>query len=125
MDYGQKALSLHEKAKGKIEIRSKVPVNNRDDLSTAYTPGVAEPCRKIHQNPEDAYRYTARGNLVAVVSDGSAVLGQIGKASTPANSLNRMDFPSMTGMAARGPMFPSPNTADPSETTATRLPRAV
>ena len=75
MDYGQKALSLHEKAKGKIAIQSKVPVNNRDDLSTAYTPGVAEPCRRIHQNPEDVYRYTARGNMVAVVSDGSAVLG--------------------------------------------------
>ncbi|HHU78488.1 MAG: NAD(P)-dependent malic enzyme [Caldicoprobacterales bacterium] len=75
MNYGQKALALHEKAKGKIEVRSKVPVNNRDDLSTAYTPGVAEPCRQIHKNPEDVYRYTSRGNMVAVVSDGTAVLG--------------------------------------------------
>ena len=75
MDYGQKALLLHEKMKGKIEVRSKVPVNNREDRSTAYTPGVAEPCRKIHQNPEDVYRYTSRGNMVAVVSDGTAVLG--------------------------------------------------
>ena len=56
-------------------MRSKVPVNNRDDLSTAYTPGVAEPCRQIHKNPEDVYRYTSRGNMVAVVSDGTAVLG--------------------------------------------------
>jgi malate dehydrogenase (oxaloacetate-decarboxylating) len=68
-------LLLHEKMKGKVEIRSKVPVNNREDLSTAYTPGVAEPCRRIHQNPEDVYRYTSRGNMVAVVSDGTAVLG--------------------------------------------------
>jgi malate dehydrogenase (oxaloacetate-decarboxylating) len=75
MDYGQKALLLHEKMRGKIEVNSKVPVNNRDDLSTAYTPGVAEPCKKIHENPEDVYRYTSRGNMVAVVSDGTAVLG--------------------------------------------------
>lgn len=75
MDYGEKALLLHEKHKGKIAIRPKVSVNNRDDLSTAYTPGVAEPCRRIHQNPDDVYRYTCRANMVAVVSDGSAVLG--------------------------------------------------
>ncbi len=75
MNYNEKALILHEEKKGKIAIQSKVPVNNRDDLSTAYTPGVAEPCRKIHKNPEDSYRYTSRGNMVAVVSDGTAVLG--------------------------------------------------
>ncbi|MGI6537548.1 MAG: NAD(P)-dependent malic enzyme [Caldicoprobacterales bacterium] len=75
MDYGQKALILHEKMKGKIEVKSKVPVRSREDLSTAYTPGVAQPCREIHKNPDDVYRYTSRGNMVAVVSDGSAVLG--------------------------------------------------
>ena len=57
------------------KLRAKVPVKTRDDLSTAYTPGVAEPCRKIHDNKKDVYKYTAKGNLVAVVSDGTAVLG--------------------------------------------------
>lgn len=75
MDYGQKALLLHEKLKGKIEISSKVFINNKEDLSIAYTPGVAEPCRKIHDNPDDVYKYTSKGNMVAVVSDGTAVLG--------------------------------------------------
>ncbi|MBQ8554346.1 MAG: NAD-dependent malic enzyme [Clostridia bacterium] len=75
MDYNQLALELHEKNHGKVGVTSKVKVENRDDLSTAYTPGVAEPCRRICQNPKDVYRYTAKGNLVAVVSDGTAVLG--------------------------------------------------
>lgn len=75
MDYNKLALEMHEKNKGKIQVVSKVSVKNRDDLSTAYTPGVAEPCRKIRDNKEEVYRYTAKGNLVAVVSDGTAVLG--------------------------------------------------
>ena len=75
MDYNKLALEMHEKNKGKIAVRSKVTVKTRDDLSTAYTPGVAEPCRKIRDNKEEVYRYTAKGNLVAVVSDGTAVLG--------------------------------------------------
>lgn len=75
MNYSEEALKLHAAKKGKIEVVSKVPVKTRDDLSTAYTPGVAEPCRKIHENPADVYKYTAKGNLVAVVSDGTAVLG--------------------------------------------------
>ena len=74
-DYNQLALELHEKNQGKIEVVSKVEVKTRGDLSTAYTPGVAEPCRKIRDNADDVYKYTAKGNLVAVVSDGSAVLG--------------------------------------------------
>lgn len=74
-DYNQLALEMHEKHQGKIEVVSKVEVKTRDDLSTAYTPGVAEPCRKIRDNADEVYRYTAKGNLVAVVSDGSAVLG--------------------------------------------------
>ena len=75
MDYNQFALDMHESHHGKIAIAPKVKVENRDDLSTAYTPGVAEPCRRIAANKADVYRYTAKGNLVAVVSDGTAVLG--------------------------------------------------
>ncbi len=75
MDYNKLALEMHENNKGKISVTSKVKVETREDLSTAYTPGVAEPCRRIHQNKEDVYKYTAKGNLVAVVSDGTAVLG--------------------------------------------------
>lgn len=66
---------MHEENRGKVAVRSKVTVETREDLSTAYTPGVAEPCRKIRDCKEDVYRYTAKGNLVAVVSDGTAVLG--------------------------------------------------
>jgi len=75
MNYNEEALKMHEEFKGKIEVVSKVRVQNRDDLSTAYTPGVAEPCRKIYENVNDVYKYTAKGNLVAVLTDGSAVLG--------------------------------------------------
>ncbi|HEY8892085.1 MAG TPA: malic enzyme-like NAD(P)-binding protein [Clostridium sp.] len=75
MNYDELSLKMHEENKGKIKIVSKVDVKNREQLSTAYTPGVAEPCRRIHQNPEDVYKYTAKGNLVAVVTDGTAVLG--------------------------------------------------
>lgn len=74
-DVYEAALRLHEQHHGKLGIRSKVTVENKEDLSLAYTPGVAQPCREIHQNPQEVYRYTAKGNLVAVVSDGSAVLG--------------------------------------------------
>jgi len=75
MNYDELSLKMHEENKGKIKIVSKVEVKNREQLSTAYTPGVAEPCRRIHQNPENVYKYTAKGNLVAVVTDGTAVLG--------------------------------------------------
>lgn len=75
MDYNKLALEMHESNKGKIEVISKVNVKTRDDLSTAYTPGVAEPCRKIHESKDNVYKYTSKGNLVAVVSDGTAVLG--------------------------------------------------
>ena len=75
MDYYKKALEMHQEQKGKIEVVSKVPVKTREDLSIAYTPGVAEPCREIAKNPAAAYTYTAKGNLVAVVSNGTAVLG--------------------------------------------------
>lgn len=75
MDYNKAALEMHETHHGKVGITSKVEVKTRDDLSTAYTPGVAEPCLEISKNVDLSYKYTRRGNLVAVVTDGTAVLG--------------------------------------------------
>jgi len=75
MDTKQESLSLHREWAGKIEVTSRVPVGNSHDLSVAYTPGVAEPCREIHADPGLVDVYTRRWNQVAVVSDGSAVLG--------------------------------------------------
>lgn len=75
MDYNEKALELHREKRGKIEVVPTVSVNTRDDLATAYTPGVAQPCREIAKDPEACYEYTRKWNTVAVVSDGSAVLG--------------------------------------------------
>jgi malate dehydrogenase (oxaloacetate-decarboxylating) len=75
MTVNEKALMMHEQWNGKLEITSKAPVKSREDLSIAYTPGVAEPCKAIAQDKEDAYKYTMKANTVAVVSDGSAVLG--------------------------------------------------
>lgn len=71
----EKALALHKEHHGKMEINVKVPMETMEDLSMAYTPGVAQPCREIHNNPETVYDYTWKGNSVAVVSDGTAVLG--------------------------------------------------
>ena len=75
MTTNEKALLLHEEWNGKLETVSKAPVKTREDLSLAYTPGVAEPCKVIAENPEAAYKYTQKANTIAVVSDGSAVLG--------------------------------------------------
>ena len=75
MDYNSLSLKMHEEHKGKVEVVSKVAVKSREDLAIAYTPGVAEPCRKIRDNKADVYKYTCKGNMVAVVSDGTAVLG--------------------------------------------------
>jgi len=75
MTVNEKALKLHEEWNGKLETVSKSPVKSREDLSLAYTPGVAEPCKVIANDPEAAYKYTTKANTVAVVSDGSAVLG--------------------------------------------------
>ena len=75
MDYNKAALALHSKYPGKIAVQSLAPCKNRDALSTAYTPGVAEPCRKIKANPDDVYTYTMKGRTVAVVTNGTAVLG--------------------------------------------------
>lgn len=71
----EKSLFVHQHAKGKLRVDVKVPVQNAEDLSIIYSPGVAEPCKAIYANPESIYDYTMKGNFVAVVSDGSAVLG--------------------------------------------------
>ncbi len=75
MNYYEEALRLHEEHRGKIQVNSKVELKDRDDLSIAYTPGVAQPCKEIFKDQGNVYRYTAKGNLVGVVSDGTAVLG--------------------------------------------------
>ncbi|OSB08089.1 NAD(P)-dependent malic enzyme [Paraclostridium bifermentans] len=74
-NYSELALEMHEKNKGKITVCSKVKVEDKDDLSIAYTPGVAAPCVEISKDEDLAYKYTSKGNMVGVVSDGSAVLG--------------------------------------------------
>lgn len=103
MNYYERALMLHKENKGKIEVISKVSVKSKDDLSLAYTPGVAEPCRAIAANPDDVYTYTTKGNMVAVVSDGSAVLGlgNIGaKAAIPVMEGKAILFKSFAGVDA-------------------------
>lgn len=75
MDYNKMAIELHKKLRGKIEVSARAATSNKDELSTAYTPGVAEPCREIAKDIRKVYDYTRKGNLVAVVTDGSAVLG--------------------------------------------------
>ena len=75
MDYAKESLRLHEEWKGKIEMVARVPVKTKDDLSLAYTPGVAQPCLEIQKDPEKSYELTRRHNLCAVITDGSAVLG--------------------------------------------------
>jgi malate dehydrogenase (oxaloacetate-decarboxylating) len=75
MNYYDASMKLHREQRGKLAVRSKAPVKTKDDLSTAYTPGVAQPCVAIAENPEAAYELTIKANTVAVVSDGSAVLG--------------------------------------------------
>lgn len=75
MDIKERALKAHEEWKGKIEVVARCKIENADDLTVAYTPGVAEPCLEISKDPELSYKYTRRGNLVAVVTDGTAVLG--------------------------------------------------
>ena len=75
MTTNEKALQMHEQWNGKLEISAKAKVNSREDLAIAYTPGVAEPCKVISQDQEAAYKYTMKANTIAVISDGSAVLG--------------------------------------------------
>lgn len=75
MEYGERSLVIHEQLRGKIAVSSKLPIDSQDDLSIAYTPGVAKPCQAIAEDPEKAYELTLKRNTVAVVSDGSSVLG--------------------------------------------------
>ena len=75
MNYPEESLRLHKEWQGKIEVISRVPVENKDDLSLAYTPGVAQPCIEIQKEPDLSFSLTRRGNLVAVITDGTAVLG--------------------------------------------------
>ena len=74
-DVYQQSLKMHAENAGKIEVISKVRVTNKEELSLAYSPGVAQPCLEIQKNPNDSYKYTARGNMIAVITDGTAVLG--------------------------------------------------
>ena len=75
VDHAQKALEMHREWKGKIRVTTPCVLENKEDLSVAYTPGVAAPCLEIQKDVEKSYEYTRRGNLVAVVTDGTAVLG--------------------------------------------------
>ena len=75
MDIMQSSLEKHKEWNGKIEVVSKVKIDNRESLSLAYTPGVAQPCLEIQKNPELSYELTRRSNMVAVITDGTAVLG--------------------------------------------------
>ncbi|HLS07285.1 MAG TPA: malic enzyme-like NAD(P)-binding protein [Bacillota bacterium] len=95
------ALHIHRKHQGKLTIQSKIPVKNENDLSLAYSPGVAEPCKEIYERPEKVYDYTMKGNMVAVVTDGSAVLGlgNIGpKAALPVMEGKSVLFKSFAGV---------------------------
>ncbi|HOS70666.1 MAG TPA: NAD-dependent malic enzyme, partial [Bacillota bacterium] len=75
MSLREDALKLHKDNRGKLQVVSKVPVKDKESLSLAYTPGVAEPCKEIQKDPDKVYEYTFKGNMVAVVTDGTAVLG--------------------------------------------------
>ncbi|CAM12103.1 Malate dehydrogenase [Candidatus Phytoplasma australiense] len=115
MNLKEQALQLHEKNKGKISVTSKVRVENLSDLSLAYTPGVAEPCLKIKENPENVYRYTSKGNMVGVVTNGTAVLGlgDIGpKASLPVMEGKAILFKELAGVDAFPICIDSKNTEE-------------
>ncbi|WML59484.1 malic enzyme-like NAD(P)-binding protein [Neobacillus sp. PS2-9] len=103
MTLREEALHMHRINKGKLESKSKVPVRNAHDLSLAYSPGVAEPCKDIYEKPEMVYEYTMKGNMVAVVSDGTAVLGlgNIGpEAALPVMEGKAVLFKSFAGVDA-------------------------
>lgn len=115
MNVYEQSLKLHKEAQGKISVECKVPLEGADDLSLAYSPGVAEPCREIHKNYENIYDYTSKGNMVAVVTNGTAVLGlgNIGAgAGLPVMEGKAVLFKSFAGVDA----FPiCLNTMDPDE----------
>ena len=115
MTLKEQALEMHRTHRGKIEVLSKTPLRNKQDLSLAYTPGVAEPCKEIHACPDKVYEYTCKGNMVAVVSNGTAVLGlgDIGPAAgMPVMEGKAVLFKTFAGVDA----FPiCLNTKDPDE----------
>ena len=115
MTLKEQALEMHRTHRGKIEVVSKTPLRNKQDLSLAYTPGVAEPCKEIHACPDKVYEYTCKGNMVAVVSNGTAVLGlgDIGPAAgMPVMEGKAVLFKTFAGVDA----FPiCLNTKDPDE----------
>ncbi|MDF2945454.1 MAG: ytsJ [Bacillales bacterium] len=99
----QQALAMHREFQGKLSVQSKVEIKNATDLSLAYSPGVAEPCKEIHENKDKVYEYTSKGNMVAIVSDGTAVLGlgNIGpEASLPVMEGKAVLFKAFAGVDA-------------------------
>jgi len=103
MSYGEQSLKMHKEKKGKLEVISKIPVNTREDLSIAYTPGVAEPCIEISKDKDKVYDYTIKSNTVAIVSNGTAVLGlgNIGaEASIPVMEGKALLFKEFAGVDA-------------------------
>ncbi len=103
MDVYQESLKLHKKLRGKLSVQSKIKLKSKHDLSLAYTPGVAQPCLEINKDPKKAYDYTIKGNCVAVISDGSAVLGlgNIGaKAALPVMEGKALLFKEFAGIDA-------------------------
>ncbi|MEL7287520.1 MAG: malate dehydrogenase, partial [Pseudomonadota bacterium] len=106
----QQALDYHAyPTPGKIAVELTKPAETANDLALAYSPGVAEPVREIAQNADNVYKYTAKGNMVAVISNGTAILGlgNLGPlASRPAKRLNNSALPSITGLDASGPRLP-------------------
>ena len=101
MTLRDEALEMHKRNKGKLEVKSKVKVTNKEELSLAYSPGVAEPCKEIHEDPRKVFDYTMKSNTVAVVTDGTAVLGlgDIGaEASIPVMEGNAVLFKSFSGV---------------------------
>ncbi len=103
MSYGEQSLKMHKEKKGKLEVISKIPVNTREDLSIAYTPGVAEPCVEISKDKDKVYDYTIKANTVAIVSNGTAVLGlgNIGaEASIPVMEGKALLFKEFAGVDA-------------------------
>ena len=114
-DYGKKSVEAHKKYGGKVAIHSKMPLDTQEDLSIAYTPGVAQPCLDISENVELAYDYTSKQNTVAVVSDGSAVLGlgNIGpEASMPVMEGKAVLFKKFANVDAVPIVLSSQNTED-------------
>ena len=105
MDYAKESLRLHGEWKGKIEVISRVPVASKDDLSLAYTPGVAQPCLEIQKDIEKSYDLTRRHNMVAVITDGTAVLGLGALLRDRAQTQRKMRHPDLPRRPARNSCY--------------------